>query len=581
MTPEELAALIESLSALTSEEREAAIAEIPVEHLEEVQGHLAAIVLEFNEAIQAGTGTREDLAAAQEARSIYDGVTARVALTVEERAEMAATAAALAEGLGEPEVEVEVDVAVSGDGNGDAGDGDADGADGADDDDEEEDSEDGDGVQASQIPAPGALNRAGRRPRQNAPKSARPAHALVASADAEGYQAGAAFADRHELADGMIRMANAVKRSRSSRKYIVASLEMEHPIELTEDPKANYEKLRDLERQASQGDDFDALTAAGGFCAPETPLYGFFDEIEEDGLWTAPTVGAPRGKVAIPLSPDFQDITVGNEDWDASTAALWTESDDIAVDSDDDTTWKTCFFVPCGTSASFQVDAAVTCLEYGNFVNKFWPEMVADTSAKTLKAHTHKVNARNIASVVAQADHTLPAIDLGDAGAIVQLLHNLEFSAQRQRDRFRMSTTARLEVLLPSWVRGALFNDAVARDSAVTFDKVLGWFDGVLSARGLNVQWLLDWQSIQEDSDYPAAVDGVMYAPGKLARLNEGRIDFGITRDTSSNRKNTFQQFMESLQGVAKIAKGITLIDNIPIYPTGGTGERVAIGAVS
>lgn len=570
MTPEELAAFLEQLS-----ENPEAVAELPVEHLQQVADALGETMLELRSRIQSGSGSAEDIEALREGRARRDAVLARIAENQATIEEMAAEAAELTSDLEPAPLPDEEES----DGEDDEeADDDAEAADEEADDDE---AEGDDGVQASarsRLPAPGALNRT--RPRELPTRTSQPAfEALVASGDAEGYRANHQYADRLEFADAMQRMARATQGSQTRRKYVVARGGIHHPLELTNDAQGNFAVLSALQRQIDQSGrdgrpEFDPITAAGGFCAPETPYYGFFDILAEDGIWTAPTLGAPRGAVSVPDSPSFQDI-VGTAGWDAATAQEWTESDDIAVDPDDDETWKVCYFVPCGTSTSFKVSAAVTCLEYGNFVNKFWPEMVSDTSSKTLKAHTHKVNARNILQAVAQVDATIAAVDLGDAGAIPQFLHNLEFHANRQRDRFRTATDARIQVDVPFWVQGALFNDAVARDSAVTFEKVIGWFTAVLNARNISVQWLQDWQSIQAATDYPAAVDVLMYFPGTFVRLNEGSLDFGVTRDTGSNRRNTFQQFVETFQGVAKVGHYAALIDNIPIYPTGGTGERV------
>lgn len=571
MDPEQLAALIESLSAMTPEERETAIAEIPTDQLAEVREALATTVLEFRDVLQSGQGSREDLDAQREARALLDATDLRIAALAADAEEMASEAVQLAEGL-EPVVEEEEEEEAEAEADGDAE------ADGGDVETEEEEEAEAEAVTAA-VPSPGALNRAGRRPTRARPAGpSRPLTALVAAGDAEGFRPGHAFVDRLEVAQSMIELARATQGTKAARRYVVARSETSHPITLTNDPMANFEELRKLSLQFQRDPELDPITAAGGFCAPETPLYGFFDIIDEDGLFTGPTVGAPRGQVSIPISPDFADIT-GNAEWDASTAADWTEEDDEAVDLEDEQTWKTCFFVPCGSSSSFKVAAAVTCLEYGNFANKFWPELIADTSGKTLKAHTHKVNARLIAAVVALGDVSA-AIDLNEAGAIISLLHNLEFFAQRYRDAHRMDLDSRLDLLLPAWVRGALFADVVARDSTTTFDRVLSWFDASLSARGLSVQWLQDWQSIQVEGQFPLSVDAVIYAPGTVARLNEGTLNFGITRDTTSNRKNTFQQFMETFQGIAKVGHEVRVIDNIPIYPTGSTAERVDLTGV-
>ena len=562
MFDEVIEALSDSLDPENPEALNEAIAAIDPATLPEVREQLAAVIRELYATFKAGAGSEQELDAMREAKALLSAIDESLAATEAARAEMAKEAEDLADGVESPDEEEEDEAeaeAVE-----DAA---------AEDETVEEEAVTASIQARSRALRPGALKDL--RPKSQAPQSQSLQPLLAAAGDVADYTPGHVFADQYQLADAMTKMARHIRGGKDRRRYTVARLEVSHGQSLGADAQENYNTLRDIQKMFDKDPTLDPILAAGGFCGPETTLYGFFDISAEDGLLVLPGLDAPRGKVSIPDSPSLDEI-FATADWDGSIAAEWTEEDDIAVDPDDDSTWKTCFFVPCGVSSSFQVAAAVTCLEYGNFVSKFWPEMVADTSAKSLKAHTHKVNAAILAAVQALAVAET-AVDLGDHGTIITLLHNLEFFAQEYRDKYRMALGAPLEVILPAWVQGALYNDAIARSSTTTFERTMAFFDSVLSARGLRTQFVQDWQGIVGENDYPATVDALMYAPGTVARLDEGSLDFGVTRDTISNRKNTFQQFVETFQGVAKVGHEVREISNIQVYPTGETGSESGI----
>ena len=327
---------------------------------------------------------------------------------------------------------------------------------------------------------------------------------------------------------------------------------------LDDSPKNNYLKLMELSRQerdaANEGAERtpEALLAAGGFCAPAEVSYDFFGIDCQDGLLTLPTVGAPRGSIEYPVSVSFQDI-VTTAGWGTgpaqSVGQLYTEADDIAAAT------KNCFQVPCPSTVECTLDAHVTCLTYGNFQQRAWPEFIQDTLGKSLRAHAHLVNADLIGTLVAGSTALTPVSGPAATGlpATASVLAALEFYVRLYRDRYRMCEGDVLDAVFPHWVVGLMIADLVRRGGYSPFDvtsaDVMRW----LAARGIRAQFVFDWQSISAETEWPATVQFLLYAPGTWIRLDGGTLDLGIVRDSTLNSQNNFQNFVETFEQVCQI----------------------------
>jgi hypothetical protein len=328
--------------------------------------------------------------------------------------------------------------------------------------------------------------------------------------------------------------------------------------------------LKEIRADAQTNPDTYALTASGGFCAPAQPVYDFFSISEEAGMIQLPTVGAPRGRLTYPVSTSYATIRA-NGGWEDAVAQQHSNADDEAGAS------KNSFAVACVSNTTCTIDAYPVILQFGNFQQRFYPEHVADALAESMRFNAHFVNATLIAAMVAASTAELGGDPGG--GALVNATHLIAFAAAKYRDNFRMSPTATLDLVSPAWVLDALAADLIARDSTNTFDNAKGRVASVLAGYGVNVQWVQDYQSIgdNDDAGWPDAADFLLYAPGTFIRLDEGRLDLGIVRDSTLNATNDFQIFTETFEAVCEIGHDAWNLQDIAICPTGAVGNRVGL----
>jgi hypothetical protein len=406
---------------------------------------------------------------------------------------------------------------------------------------------------------------------------AHPGVSLVASASGEDFDSDAlaqALFDRH-------RAFSQKGGGTGEERFTVARLNVDHDRMAGTDPFANYQIMLDAGHDAQieataqvnavAGTGQLPLVADGGYCAPGQPIYDFFDIGDDAGLLTLPSIGAPRGSVISPISPSIQDV-FANAGWDAALAEQYTEANSIAgVD-------KACFFVPCPTEDTWTLIAYPICLTFGNFVARAWPEFVRHAQTISMRAARHKVNAALIAEAIALATSTGPYPGAVTGSAISGFLAVIGFYAALYRDRYRMSSTAALDVVIPQWVPAVYAADKVRRDSTTDFGASEAEFTAALTSRGLRPQYVHDWQTLSAGPtvDWPSFADVLLFAPGTLVRLDGGTLDIGMVRDSTLNVNNNFQIFTESFDAIAKIGHEVMLVQNVPTCPTGETGDRVA-----
>lgn len=391
------------------------------------------------------------------------------------------------------------------------------------------------------------------------------------------------YGDAVELAQSFIDVHNRVAGiGKSTGRHQVAKLNVARPATLGDNSMENYLAVTGMQKDLERGKT-DALTASGGFCAPSETMYDFFDVSSTDGLLQLPTMTARRGKVNIPTSPSMQNILgdVSADSWGEAVASVWDEATDITPGG----ATKPCYHIECAAFGEFAVEARVLCLTFGNFQQQFYPELVADTLAKSLVAHEHLVNAGLIADIVALADSTGPIPSPG-GGALSAVLGTLAFKAAQYREKYRMPRTATLTAVLPYWVRDAMVADYVRRASTVDPSAVSGAIDSYFADRNINPQWVYDWQGLADDQvggpkvEFPGTADILLYAEGTVVRLDAPTLDFGIVRDSTLNSVNDWQQFVEQFVGIAKIGHEVMLIEDVETCPTGETGQAIDLSCI-
>lgn len=375
--------------------------------------------------------------------------------------------------------------------------------------------------------------------------------------------------------DNLGRLTEAVhKRSKAlidpSGYVSVATIKKEYPIVL--DREAAPEKIWDIIQKAA---DPQNLVAAGGWCAPSSIIYDFFNIACDDGILDMPTVGIERGGIRFPVSPSISDAL--DDIW------LWTEADDISAVTGTGT--KPCVRVPCPSFIEERLECHGLCITAGNLTEAAYPELIRNYLQLVMSAHRHVINQRIIADVVAQS--TLVTVTGTDVPITAGLLGAIDLQVADYRERYRMCETAVLEVILPRWAKGAIRSDLAKRNGVENFLAVTdGQIDSYFDARHVRVQWVTDWQVGSGDLPgqtvpralWPATVEFLIMAAGTFVVGNGLELELGVVRDSVLNAKNDHTAaWTEECNLVAKIGHESRRVV-VDFCVNGMTGANLLLG---
>lgn len=388
--------------------------------------------------------------------------------------------------------------------------------------------------------------------RRAAPAEAKPAPeptsvvTVRASMDVPGFRPGHDFGDMREIAAALIARQEALGKVRggniSTEKIPVVQFSYMDQLKMvTEDRMMNGLMLMDAGKA-------DALTASGGFCAPSQIVYDFVKvnkptDLAQDFL---PVVGAPRGSIEYPDSPDIRDAFSDN------VTRSYSNQDDIDAEN------KLTAVIACPSFNTCTVGAQYVILQFGNFGTRAYPEWVEHWVGLSMDAHAHKVSEKLISQMVALSS---VAVAVGpNAGATSTLISNLAMAAADFRHDLRMGRDAPLDVVLPSWTQDLVQSDmARARKGqpSETLSISDPTIDGWISNLDLNVHYVEDWQDIDGSastgaSTWPLGLDFLLYPPGTFVKLDMGTLDLGVVRDSTLNATNDYNIFVESFESVCK-----------------------------
>lgn len=412
-----------------------------------------------------------------------------------------------------------------------------------------------------------------RRPRLNVPLSEvrrrapdpelnpRREALVIAAPDVPSIVAGSHLENLDILTEAFHRRSKTL--ANPSGNITVATIRREFDIVL--DREAAPEAIWDIMKRAA---DPEHLVAAGGWCAPSSIIYDFFNIACDDGILDVPTVGVTRGGIRFPVSPSISDAL--DDIW------LWTEGDDIAAATGAGV--KPCVRVPCPTFSEERLDCHGLCITAGNLTESAYPELIRNYLSLVMMAHRHIINQRIVADIVAQS--TAVTVTGTDLPITTQLLGAVELQAVDYREKFRMCDDDVLEVVLPRWAKGAIRSDIAKRTGtdllAVTDAQIMDWFD----QRRVRVQFITDWQVGSGDfpgqsafrTSWPAAVQFLIYAAGTFVVGNGLDLDLGVVRDSTLNAKNDHTAaWTEECKLVAKIGHESRLV-TVDFAVDGGTG---------
>lgn len=365
-----------------------------------------------------------------------------------------------------------------------------------------------------------------------------------------------------------------------------------------------YPPERQLSREASASANMkkiaavnsrEAITAAGGLCAPLENIYdidvlGVLDRPVRDALTR---FQVDRGGIQYRPAMDALAMTDG--------LGVWTAEDDAAVSNPPDgTPEKTCAVIECPALDDAVVEAIYLCLQYPNFTARFDPEWVDATTRAALVAHARFSENRLLARLLTGSKLlTAPKA----VSAVRDVLVNIDKTVAYYRNRHRLDTMVPLHMILPRWVLD-LFRADMARGLGTTYDTAfLGFADSEIMTwfrnRGVNVTFHLDGLAAatvtppgtglgsvpQQFYDNAAAgtvippfidkIDSVLFAEGDWLFLDGGTLDLGLVRDSGLNSINRYQTFIEAWEGTAFVGiESLRLL--MEVQPTGAVAGTIA-----
>jgi hypothetical protein len=398
---------------------------------------------------------------------------------------------------------------------------------------------------AANRPALGDVQRRAGKPAVPAKPALRVKTRLVAAGDVVGFSAGQEISTSAALAAAMSRKLQSIGKSGPSGDVLVASLFKEYPEErtLTDDAFHN-----DAIIEAALG--AESLVASGGLCQPVSVDYaintiGSTARPFRDSL---PSFAAVRGGLRFTPQPLLSSVT---------PPTPYTVAMDVAV------TPKTCFTVACGNPVEADVYGIPVCLKVGNFGGRFSPETVA-ANQQLLDVAAARVGELTLINAVDAGSTAVTST--GILGTIRTVLPTVDLINAGYRYRNRLDESSALRTVLPLWVKDEVRADLameLAHDRDGSDNNLMvtdAMIDAYFAARGVSIVWTLEdkansfgaAQAAGALNPWPATFVAYVYAEGTWQFLDGGRIDLGVTRDSTLNTTNDYEIWREDFEGIAK-----------------------------
>lgn len=426
------------------------------------------------------------------------------------------------------------------------------------------------------------------------PKYAGQVATATRSTGAGGPQAGTQL-DRWALADALTSMMNSTSQTRVQGKHTVARTEFTYPQErILSSDVSSYVNTQRIEAATNP----EALTAAGGLCAPLETLY----DISTIGVSNRPVrdalsrFGVDRGGIQYRMPMTALAMTDGLGIWTAAMDALVGEVEDPDVPDP----VKTCAVIECPGIEDAIVYSTYLCLQYPNFTARFDREWVDATTRAAFIAHARFSENQLLSQLFAGSKLLTSPVAVS---ATRDVLVTLDKTVAYYRNRHRLDSMVPLRLILPRWVLD-MFRADLARGLGSAHDsQFLGVADSMIMTwfrnRGVNVTFHLDGLPAQDlgaggasPEDIPAQayanaaansvvppfidkIDAVLFAEGDWMYLDGGTLDLGVVRDSALNQINRYQTFVESWEGTA--FRGIESLRLVmSVQPSGGVVGTIA-----
>lgn len=379
---------------------------------------------------------------------------------------------------------------------------------------------------------------------------------LVAAGGDRSYTAGQEM-PRESLPAAILHRADQLRRSNARGRASaipVASIVASYPDEqrLGQDAVANAALIAAAVDNAPY---VNALTAAGGPCAPPVTLYDQVNIAEATRVFGAdlPTFEATRAGVQVIPNPDWTSYADG--------VSIWTQAMDIAAADDADVV-KPCVRVDCDDPVTYKTYAIPMCLTVGNWFQKAFPERLAaiESGMRAWSAMVADVALIDAIGLLAVDHASTQAL-----GTTRDVLAYIDERVSVWRGVANVSDMYRLDIWLPRMLRDMIRADLVRAlaASGATLEQQLAianaTIDSLIQARNLTVHWYWygetgagqDFVGGAITDSWPAEIIGYLWHPGAVVRLDEGRIDLGVQRSPDLNAQNDLQIWSETFEGIA------------------------------
>jgi hypothetical protein len=411
------------------------------------------------------------------------------------------------------------------------------------------------------------------RPAVPAEQNTKATVSIVAAADA-GFAAGAEM-QFSDLAKGAINRLRGMPEPNgdgnttadSLRKFSVAALAIPFSSDLVIDERTSESDTFDIIERASNefnikghdGEEFESLVAANGWCAPSETLYDLASDESLDGILSLPEVQVKRGGIRYTVGPQFVDFY-------ANAGFIQTEAQAISG------TTKPCYEVSCPSFTDVRLDAVGVCIKVPILLNAAYPEMTNRFTSGTLIAHQHMVNASVIGRMVTLAGAARVFADKGSGFADALEYASLVADQRRQSQRLAFNRT--IEWVVPFWVKNVYLNDMGRRTGQDSTSPITeAALNAHFSSRNINVSYVYDWQVLDETVElYPTTYQALAYPAGTFVKGVSDVINLSAVYDAASLAGNMYTGlFMEQGLLVAKKQYGADLM-TMPICEAGRTG---------
>ncbi|MGW4718268.1 major capsid protein [Nocardia sp. NPDC004260] len=381
---------------------------------------------------------------------------------------------------------------------------------------------------------------------------------ITAAADVDGYSAGARMENLEAVARAATAKVQAFPDHIVPNTRVVANFaqfRVPFPDDLVVQDENDAQRVMDHALDQSRLPQPLTAAAGNGWCSPSERLYEMSPILADGtaGMVDVAEVQSPRGGLMWTEGPDYTAIYTG-----AGMGFIQTEAQNIAgtgfttaTGGTVSGTSKPVFSIPCPSNWSEKRAEAIGFgINGGILQHDAYPEITEDIIAHALVAHAHRVNARTINRMVADAGAAI-SLSLGPS-ATPQLLNSIDIQIEDIRYANRIGDNVTLKVEIPRWVRPLLRADQSIRTNGSATEsymvedaKILAWF----KQRNAIPSFVYDWQdAFTGVSDgfggttpvtaWPTSVDVLVHLPTTYLRSRGDIITMQAVYDTTNLRNN-------------------------------------------